>query len=126
MPSNNYTTNSNGFGYDNSASVDDPVAYEGEPYLSSTYTSEGSEDEIYDEDLDEERYSTPLPSVRTPNPHLTINPAPPTSEYDISTSSPQIAPYSSNADNEKYQLGFGHGRSYNRSEERRVGKECPV
>lgn len=119
MPSNYYTTNSNGFGYDNTASVDDPVAYEGESHLSSTYNSEGSEDEIYDEDLEEARYSTPLPSLRTPNPHLTVNPAPPTSEHDIDISSPRIAPYSSHkdnfsdADNEEYQLGYEHGRAYN-------------
>lgn len=113
MPSNYYATNSNGYGYDNTASVDDPVAYEGESHLSSTYNSEGSEGEIYDEDLEEARYSTPLPSLRTPNPHLTVNSAPPTSEHDIDISSPRIAPYSSNADNEEYQLGYGHGRAYN-------------
>lgn len=113
MPSNYYPTNSNGYGYDNTASADDPAAYEGESRLSSTYNSEDSGDEIYDEDLEEGRYSTPLPSLRTPNPHLTVNPAPPTSEYDIATSSPRIAPYFSNADNEEYQLGDGPGRVYN-------------
>lgn len=112
MPSNYYTANSKGYGYDNTAIADDPVAYEGESHLRSTYNSEGSEDEIYDEDI-EERYSTPLPSLPTPNPNLAVNPAPPTSEYDIATSSPRVAPSSSNVDNEEYQLGHGHGRAYN-------------
>lgn len=121
MPFSYYSTNSNGYGYDNTASNNttsygetyddtriDPLAYKGESNLSSSYSDHS--EEIYDEDAPD-RFSTPLASVRAPNPM--VSPALPTSEYDTTTN----APYSPAVIEDNYQNGYNDGMAYNRGYE---------
>lgn len=123
MPASYFNTNSNGHGYDNTGSYNinsysapyddsriDPVAYEGESNLSSSYSERS---DVYDEETytPEERFSTPLASIRTPNPIL--NPAPPTSEYDTTTN----APYAPRGNELDYKKGYEDGLAYNRGYE---------